>query len=81
MKSSPTCPFLSLYDSHPALLKRIEWVERLVDVRQVEDDQQPAWDLLGDSQALQEKLSLKYHDELVQYWSMLARVQAQAEEE
>jgi Zn-dependent protease with chaperone function len=72
---SPTSP----YDSHPAPQKRIEWVERMGDVRQLEDDRQPAWDLLEDSQALQEKLSLKYHDDLVQYWTMLAMAQAEAE--
>jgi Zn-dependent protease with chaperone function len=49
----PTSPF----DSHPAPMQRIRWVEALKNVPDVGDDGRPAWDLLENAAALQEMLT------------------------
>jgi hypothetical protein len=62
-------------------MKRIQWVERLGHMKDRHDDQAPAMDLLGDTGALQEKLSRQYHEMVKQYMVMQAMAEAHAEAE
>lgn len=57
----------SPFASHPAPMQRIQWVEALHNVPEVEDDGRPAWDLLENAQVLQDMMTGEIDERVQDY--------------
>ena len=53
------------YDSHPSLCERLEYLQNVRDSGYMRPDTRPAWDLLADAPALQEKMTSAIQEALV----------------
>jgi len=72
---TPTSP----YDSHPAPFQRIELVKKMESSTDIIDNGEPAWGLLEDPGALQEKMSKQIMGDISNHWTRMAMARAAVE--